>query len=396
MTRTLSVALSMLALVVAIDPTVSSAATMQASASATEAEFDRFAPARQTTNTRLDWSFYDKALDWFVLYMGPSLRKSAPRIQPIIGTRVRYGHESRYRMEGNRVAFEYIEEDELSALAEYRRGLEQIGTELNLSTLPRNEQLSYWLNLHNVAMIEQIARAYPVGEPRDIRIDGVPLDEARFITVDGVAMSPQDIRTKIVYPNWRDPRVIYGFFRGEIGGPSIQEMAFTGRNVDMLLDVAADEFVNSLRGTQARGDSLHVSTIYDEARGFYFRQWPTDLRTHLLALAEGDVGEMVGRTDAIEADIREHDIADLSNGEKARAWSFACTRGYDPATGNQGKGLDDNVGVSVNCTYQNSYIPKLVRDFSAERLQKVKRLIREDRYGRVYLFDETGEPLEVE
>ena len=236
----------------------------------------------------MDWSFLDEALGYFVLFMGPSFREIPFRTEPPVGTRVRYGHDSRYRLEGNRVVFELLSEEEIAPLTEYRKDLERIGSEIDLASLPRNEQLAFWLNLHNVAIIEQIGLAYPVRQPRDILIDGVPLDEARFISVSGVAMSPHDIRTKIVYPNWSDPRVIYGFFRGDIGSPTLQELAFTGANVDFLLDLSASEFVNSLRGVERRGDALKISRIYEEARGFYFPGEFEGLKSHLRKLAGAD------------------------------------------------------------------------------------------------------------
>tara|TARA_B100000678_G_C18189641_1_gene494759 strand:+ start:301 stop:1470 length:1170 start_codon:yes stop_codon:yes gene_type:complete len=382
--------LSVSALAVISTPVLANADMAQAISSSGESEFSRFEPEERAGNTRLDWSFYDEALDWFVLYMGPSLRQRAPSTQPIVGTHIRYGHDSGYRMEGNRVAFEYLEGDKITALTEYRRSLEQIGTELDLARLPRNEQLAFWLNLHNVAMIEQIALAYPVGSPQNIRIDGVPLDEARFITVAGVAMSPRDIRTRIVYPNWRDPRVIYGFFRGDIGGPSIQELAYTGRNVDMLLGISADEFVNSLRGTQARGDRLRVSTIYEEARPFYFSGGAGDLRAHLAAHAQDDVADLLTKTTNVSMDVSEHDIADLSNGERMPPWSLVCRTKADPAF----KGFGAT-GGNPDCDLPYNDIPPLVLDFSAERHEKVKRLIREDRYGRVYVFGDGQDGAEV-
>ena len=134
--------------------------------------------------------------------------------------------------------------------------LERISGELDIAALPRNEQLAFWFNLHNAAMLEAIAREWPVRQPREIMVDGVPLDDAQFLTVRGIAMSLRDIRENIVFANWRDPKVIYGFWRGEIGGPALEREAYTGANVNSLLDIAAQDFVNSLRGIQQRGDRM--------------------------------------------------------------------------------------------------------------------------------------------
>ncbi|RYG22834.1 MAG: DUF547 domain-containing protein, partial [Burkholderiales bacterium] len=245
-------------------------------------DFARFVPRSDTVAPRLDFSYWDKALHWFVLRMGRSLRESEPQPDKLTGSHMIFGHDSRYRLEGNRVAFSVMTDDARRELTEYRRELEQLPDSVPLTRLSRNEQLAYWINLHNVAMIEQIALAYPLSTPSRLRIGDALLDEAPFITVAGVHMSPRDIRTRIVYPNWHDPKVIYGFWHGDIGGPSISREAYDGSNVGQLLDEVAQEFVGSLRGTQRSGDTLLVSRLYLEAQPFYFADWPRDLRVHLL------------------------------------------------------------------------------------------------------------------
>lgn len=281
-------------------------------------EFARFVPSDDTVTTRLDFSNWTKALNWFVLRMGRSLREYEPQPDKQLGTRFTYGHDSAYRLEGNRVAFSLMPDDVRQSLTDYRRELESLPDQVPLVRLSRNEQLAYWINLHNVAMIEQLAIAYPLKKPSLFKPAGsdVPLDETRFITVSGVTMSPKDIRTKIVYPNWRDPKVIYGFWHGDIGGPSIARDAFTAANVGEALDYGALEFVNSLRGTQKSGDTLLVSELYREARPFFFRDWPRDLRAHIGKYAEPEVASLLSSTSRLDARLAETDIADLSKGER--------------------------------------------------------------------------------
>ena len=125
--------------------------------------------------------------------------------------------------------FSYLDSQYKSGVSEYRKDLQDVGSNIDLTRFSRDEQLAYWLNLHNVAVIEQIALNYPVKTPRKIKIDingnKVDLHDAKFITVKGVSLSLRDIREKIVYPNWDNPDVIYGFFHGDIGSPSVQELS---------------------------------------------------------------------------------------------------------------------------------------------------------------------------
>lgn len=284
--------------------------------SASDHRFDRFVPRTSNVEHSIDYSIWGFALRNIVVGLGPSVRKGQARPREYTGTRFNRGHKSRLRLEGSRIAYTFFTDEVTASLTEYREDLERIGTELGIASLSRNEQLAYWLNLHNVAIIEQIARNYPEIQPYRIELDGVPLDEARFIEVDGVKLSPKDIRTRIVYPNWSDPRVVYGFFRGDIGGPLIHPEEFNARNLDFLLGDSATEYVNSLRGVERRGKTLYVSQIYEEAAPFYFGEVQTDLPQHLAKFAQEDVTEHLGKAESLKYSRYERDIADLARGQR--------------------------------------------------------------------------------
>lgn len=331
-----------------------------------EPAFARFAPRERLNAQQIDYAAWSEAMNYIVFPMGRSLRETASRPEPGMGTRRIYGHDSIYRLEGNRVMFGFFTEELRQMVADYRAELEQAGTQLDIAALPRNEQLAFWINLHNVAMIEQIARAWPIRQPRDIQIGGVPIDQARFITVAGVQMSPHDIRHQIVYRHWKDPKVIYGFWRGDIGGPSIASDAYSGANVGTMLERNAREFVNSLRGVQENGGKLQVSAIYGEARPHFFADWPTALRTHLASFAEEDVQGLLKETTAAEAVIYEADIADLEGGVREPTYSLVTTTSSD--------------GIE---RAQSFRIPQGIARLLSERATKAERLQREARTGRV-------------
>lgn len=344
--------------------------------SAEAGEFARFAPGQgEPIATTLDYSIWDAALNWFVLNMGRSLREFSSRPEAQSGSHITYGHDSPYRLEGNRVAFSMMPDEVKQSLTDYRRDLEQLPDQIQLTRLSRNEQLAFWINLHNVAVIEQLAFAYPVESPSRLLIGAakIPLDEAPIITVGGVRMSPKDIRTKIVYPSWRDPKVMYGFWRGEIGGPSINRAAFTGANLGKLLDEGAREFVNSLRGAERRGDTLYVSRHYLEAQPFFFSNFEGDLRAHLRKYGKEDVVSALDGTSSVSATLAELDIADLSKGERAPNYSnivIPTDRG------------DKTAGVKIDAS-----VARLMN----ERGEKLEKIWRENgRQGRV-IFQDVGE-----
>ncbi len=271
------------------------------------------AAAPQITQT-IDYSTLDFILKSIVIEFGRSDRVALSSRAPT-GTRIKTSHSGATALEGNRVYFSRFLPATHVALTQYRQDLEAMGTNTDFSLLSQDQQLAYWYNLHNLAVIEQIALNYPVKLPENIRIGEQhnQLHDAKILTVKGIALSLRDIRTKIVYQNWKDPLVIYGFFHGAIGGPSILPMAYNGDNVRDLLTANAEEFINSLRGVRKFGNKVQVSHIYREAM-VYFPDWPTDLRTHLLKYADRvGQGEMDNDYPLV-AKNRHKQIADLMNG----------------------------------------------------------------------------------
>lgn len=347
-----------------------------ASSGPDKSQFARFVPRVTDTEHQIDYANWGEVLSRIVVGLGPSLRTGAPRPESFTSTRMLKGHTSRLRLEGSRVAYNLFGEGFAAALTDYRRELERVGTELDIASLSRNEQLAFWLNLHNVAIIEQIATAYPVIIPSKIMIDGAALHDAPFIEVSGVRMSPRDIRTRIVYANWSDPRVIYGFFHGDIGGPMIQPLEFNRNNVGLLLQENAVEFVNSLRGVELRGDTLHVSTLYSEAYKFYFPRFERNLREHLSQFAQAAVATDLFRAHRFRATIYEDDIADLARGQRQVIVAQVSSSGRNPVA-------------------YSSAVPVNIQRFVIERRNKQEILRRQGQ--RIWsIIVEPSDPAEVD
>lgn len=277
--------------------------------------FAKFKPTPQKT-TRIDYDMWDSLLEEMVLYTGPSTRKHASRPRPITGSRFSRGHTSPYRLEGNRIPYSEIKPAYKEALTEYRKDLERVGTEIEISKLSRNEQLAFWLNLHNTVIIERLAEEYPVRRPRELKI-GKPkvlLHDAKIINIKGEKLSLRDIREKIVYPNWKNPTVIYGFHLGDIGSPSIQNTAFNAANVNDLLDRSASEFINSLRGFHTRNNKQFISQLYTEVAAFYFSDFHADIANHMRKFMRSDVSKQLKQGVPFEIDDYQTVIADMTGG----------------------------------------------------------------------------------
>ena len=246
--------------------------------------FDVFAPKKQTLSTSFDYTVWDIALQDSVVQMGPSLRRFAKLTRPSIGTRiVKKSRNSPYRLEGSRFTFHYISDSYVESLTAYKEDLIRLAHKHDIQAFSRNEQLAFWINLHNVVLIEAIAKEHPTRNPSTLMLgpETLPLHDAKLMTIKNIPLSLRNIRENIVYENWNNPDVIYGFFRGDIGGPGLMPFAVTGENVKAVLATNGFEYTTSLRGFHTTDDERKISYLYKEARPYFFSNWPQDIETHL-------------------------------------------------------------------------------------------------------------------
>ena len=296
--------------------------------------FDAFKPQAMTDKRRLDYQVWDDVLQNIVVDFGISSRIRSTRPQQGTGTRIVSGHISPYRLEGSRISFGFLDDNYRKVLTQYREDLVSIANQIDITRLSKDEQLAFWFNLHNVALIEKISQEYPEDVPSTLKIDvngsKVLLDDAKFIVIKGKALSLRNIREDIVFSNWSDPIVIYGFFRGDIGSPRMMRLAFTANNLEYRLNGNANEFVNSLRGFHESRKARKVSKIYDNAKAFYFPNFQTDIAAHVEKYAEGDTLEDFNTEKPFEFDRYETRIADLSGGQRKASGLFVEGSGNLP------------------------------------------------------------------
>lgn len=132
------------------------------------------------------------------------------------------------------------------------------------TTLNRREQMAYWINVYNAVTLDVVLQKYPV---RSIRQIGSLFSRGpwkqKLFSVGGVKLSLDDIEHRILRPIFRDPRIHYGVNCASIGCPNLQRTAFTGANLNRLLNKGAREYVNHPRGARVdRNGRLRVSSIY--------------------------------------------------------------------------------------------------------------------------------------
>ncbi|VAV89707.1 hypothetical protein MNBD_ALPHA01-206 [hydrothermal vent metagenome] len=248
-----------------------------------------------------------------------SSRIYAQKSQSSIGTKISFSNKNPTRLEASRTFYHHIGDEELEYVHSLRLGLEALPEAVPFQYLNRDEQLAYWLNLYNITVYEQLARRYPIRKLKKLykgsRKTPSMWDE-KIVTVNGIALSLNDIQYNIIQKTWRDPLVIYGLYQGTIGGPNLRRKAYTGKFVYEQLEDNAEEFVNSLRGMRFKGKDALVSEIY-EWNSDLFPNFDHDLRRHLRKYASLRLVTRLDASRKIKTKIYDWHIADVLNGGRS-------------------------------------------------------------------------------
>jgi hypothetical protein len=137
---------------------------------------------------------------------------------------------------------------------------------LPISAYSRREQFGFWVNLYNELIVKLVLDHYPVSSITEINISPGLFSSGpwgrKLITIEGEALSLDDIEHRILRPIWRDPRVHYAVNCAALGCPNLQPTVFTAANTEILLDKAAGDYINHPRGAVVAGRKLTVSSIY--------------------------------------------------------------------------------------------------------------------------------------
>jgi hypothetical protein len=163
---------------------------------------------------------------------------------------------------------EYVDEKgfvDYQGLAEEQAALKSYLTYLSVNP-PRSdwetgEQFAYYINLYNAATLDLILDNNMPGSIKDI--DG-PLGQVwlkEFITVSEDQYSLADVE-KGVLQKMGDPRIHFAINCASVSCPKLLRDAYTGKNVDELMDRAANEFINSDKNDLSDPNNPKLSSIF--------------------------------------------------------------------------------------------------------------------------------------
>ena len=171
------------------------------------------------------------------------------------------------------------------------------------STMARDAAFAYWANLYNAVTVKLIVDAAPERSIRQIRphVFAIGPWGVERVTVEGEALSLDDIEHEIMRPRYDAAMVHYAVNCASIGCPNLKPSAWRGETLAADLDAAARAYVNHPRGVTPVSGGIKVSRIYR-----WFREDFSDSEAgviaHLLQFAEPDLAAHI----AAHPHIRGH------------------------------------------------------------------------------------------
>jgi hypothetical protein len=160
---------------------------------------------------------------------------------------------------------------------------------VQVTALKADEQRAFWINLYNALTIDVVLDHYPVKTIKDISLGGGffasgPWKKA-LVTVEGRALSLDNIEHDILRKVWRDPRVHYAVNCASMSCPNLMVKAFTAANLDRMLTQGARDYINHPRGVRVDNGKVYLSQIFEWYRKD-FGASEADVLTHVAGYAE--------------------------------------------------------------------------------------------------------------
>jgi len=169
---------------------------------------------------------------------------------------------------------------------------------LPVSKLNRDEQYAYWLNLHNIGVIHLYA-VDKVSARRIKKTRGLPGKPGtkwneKIFTVEGQALSLEDIEQNILIPQWKDPLTLYGLSYGAKGSPPNGVWSFTGPKVHEQLEKLGRAFVNNKNNVRVNKKGMTLSSLYLWNKETLFGNEDAEILDHIRSLSGKSLAQKIG------------------------------------------------------------------------------------------------------
>jgi hypothetical protein len=139
---------------------------------------------------------------------------------------------------------------------------------ISWGSLSRSEQLTFWLNLYNALVIDQVLAIYPIRSIRPTWL-GIPnwisfwrFFQRKIYQQGDQSYSLNDIEHGLIRPQFRDPRIHFALVCAAIGCPLLRNQAYRSDILDQQLDQDARRFINNPEKVYYQNSTLYCSKIF--------------------------------------------------------------------------------------------------------------------------------------
>lgn len=135
---------------------------------------------------------------------------------------------------------------------------------VDVASLPKNDQLAYWINLYNISAVATVVEGYPTKSIRDLSTDPIirlNVFKKENIAIKGGKISLDTIENEKIRPAFKDPRIHFAINCAAKTCPPIRPEAYVGARLGGQLDDQTKKFMNGPYGAKFEkdGDSLTVT-----------------------------------------------------------------------------------------------------------------------------------------
>lgn len=131
----------------------------------------------------------------------------------------------------------------------------------DVKSMPRADQIAFYINAYNSCCIKAILDHYPVDTPK--KIDGF-FDKLKF-KVAGEKLTVSEIEYDRLIANYKDMRAHFAVVCADRGCLPLKPSAYRGESLDVDLDAAAKRFVADTRhfAVDKKNGEVRISKIFE-------------------------------------------------------------------------------------------------------------------------------------
>ncbi len=135
-------------------------------------------------------------------------------------------------------------------------------SKINVSNLPLNQQMAFWINAYNASTIDLILSNYPLKSIKNI-YGGKVWDMPLQYQFEGKTTTLNDIENKKLLQNFNDARIHFAINCAAKSCPKLSNKAFTALNLEKTLTANTQDFINNTNQNKFSDSKVLLSQIFN-------------------------------------------------------------------------------------------------------------------------------------